>query len=119
MAGDPGRPQDQGRKHRARRAPAAATSSLLTRYYEAMRAELAGTLAELEGAPAPAGLLPDVTAVRVRPSLGDRMKLWELAMKLGRELGAELDVNDTPADQGEPDATPTRTRKRRPDFGGA
>jgi hypothetical protein len=94
------RPQDEGRVHRRKGAPSAATLSLLADYQDAMRTELRAVLDELAGQPAPAGLLPDAAKVRVRPSIGDRMKLWDLGIKLGRELGSEIDPPTPPVVQG-------------------
>lgn len=80
-----------------------------------MRAELRALLGEIRGTPAPAGLLDaDQARPMVRPSLRDRAALWELAIKLGRALGDEIDPGGTgPAD---PPATRPRAR-RRVDYG--
>lgn len=111
-----GRPQDQGRRHRAKGSPSPETRSLLESYQRAMRDELRGLLAELEGKPAPAGLLDEGRpGPVVRPVLEVRAKLWDLAFKLGRELGAEVDVPPPPAMPNP--ATPGRRRRARPDFG--
>jgi hypothetical protein len=113
---DGGRPQDQGRTHRARGRPSAETVSLLERYQASMRDELAGVLVELEGKIPAAGLLdeglprPDP----VRPSLADRARLWDLAIKLGRELGSSIDPTP-PAPASSPRAR--RARSARVDFG--
>ena len=94
---DEARPQDSGRPHRRRGAPSEATRSLLADYQAAMRSELAGVLVELHGkVPAP-GLLDDVVTAPERPSLADRMRLWDLAIKLGRELGSEIEPLPSPA----------------------
>lgn len=107
------RPQDVGRSHRRKGAPSPETAALLTEYQEAMRLELRTVLRELEGSPAPAGLLPDPEARPIRPPLGDRMRLWDLAIKLGRELGSAIDAEPTPAE-----AAPSRPRRRaRVDYG--
>lgn len=108
------RPQDAGRK-RNRRAgqPSPETAALLERYQAGMRAELAGLLGELEPVPQDQGLgmveIPDK-----RPELATRSKIWDLAIKLGRELGAAIDV--APPTDGA--ALPAPRRTRRPDYGG-
>jgi len=81
------RPQDLGRAHRrtARAGPTPETARVLERYRAAMRAELE-TLLEAIGARR-AGLMPDVPGELVIP-LPERARLWDLAIKLGRELGA-------------------------------
>jgi len=80
-----------------------------------MRYELRAVLAELAGGVPVAGLLPDLPAVPVRPAIADRIRLWDLAIKIGRELGTEVDV--APA----LDATPParRARRSRIDYGGS
>jgi hypothetical protein len=111
---DAGRAQDQGRRHRAKGQPSPATTALLVRYQQAMRDELAGVLDELHGAaPAPGLMLDGKPAGVVRPSLSDRAKLWDLAIRLGRELGTAIDVvPDAPA------PTARRAPRRAPvDFG--
>lgn len=111
------RPQDAGRRHRRVGRPSAATLTLLEEYQEAMRVELRATLVEVRGSPPPAGLLVDVEAVNVRPTLADRTRLWDLAIKLGRELGAEVDVTPpAPPQRARPAGGP---RRGRVDYGGA
>jgi hypothetical protein len=109
------RPQDQGRRHRKRGQPSAATVSLLEAYQDAMRRELRELLTELEGTPqAPGQLLDGSPAPAVkRPSLRDRAGMWDLAMKIGRELGSQVDQPPPPA----PDGKPTGPRRGRVDFG--
>lgn len=97
------RPQDVGRAHRrSRPGLAPETAAILERYRSAMRAELGDLLEELR--PPPAGEAPIVFGApppRARPPLPDRLRLWELAIKLGRELGAaglaELEEEPAPA----------------------
>lgn len=101
------RPQDVGRAHRRKGSPSPETAALLTEYQEAMRAELRAVLAELTPAMPVAGLLPDLPPIPIRPSLGDRMRLWDLAIKLGRELGSAIDADPVPAE-----AAPERPRRR-------
>lgn len=115
MTIDGDRPQDVGRRHRRSGQPSAATADLLSRYQEAMRQELAGVLVEIEGKPPDQGL-GMVEAAPVRPSLADRMRLWDLAIKLGRELGTAIEAapDAAPADP----ATPRRRLVRgRVDYG--
>lgn len=109
-----GRPQDQGRPHRARGKPSPATSTLLARYHAAMRSELEATLVEIAGATV-VGLLE--TEVK-RPPLADRMKLWDLAIKLGRELGTEVDPGPLPGDPAPAAKRSGGIRRGRVDFGG-
>lgn len=79
-----------------------------------MRAELRATLTEARGTTV-AGLLGD--DVTTRPTLGDRTRLWDLAIKLGRELGAEVDVTPpAPPERARPAGGP---RRGRVDYGGA
>jgi hypothetical protein len=112
---DSARPQDAGRQHRRKGAPSAATASLLARYHEAMRGDLGDILRELEPAPAEdAGLGLDGAPLIKRPPVKDRAALWDLAIKLGRELGTEID----PGPVADVTAAP-RSRRRRADFGGA
>lgn len=71
------------------------TSELLERYRAAMRAELAMLLELLEARKA--GLLEDVPGELVVP-IAERARLWDLAIKLGRELAIADDLEpDTPA----------------------
>lgn len=51
----------------------------------------------------------------VRPGLADRMKLWDLAIKLGRELGTEVDPAGGVGADPTPAAPPAKVR--RADFG--
>lgn len=112
------RPQDQGRRHRKRGDPSGATATLLGEYQEAMRAELRQLLVELRGRPPAPGLgLTGEAPAAVRPALAERAKLWDLAIKLGRELGTEVDAGGQ-AGQAAP-AAPAGgpARGRRIDFG--
>ena len=110
------RAQDQGRRHRRKGTPATATASLLTRYQDAMRTELGSLLDEIAGEPMPPGLLDEGKVPPVkRPAVAERARLWDLAIKIGRELGTEVDSRP-PEDQGAAPAAP-RPRRRRVDFG--
>lgn len=84
------RPQDVGRAHRRRRGRSVETAEILDRYRAAMRAELADVLADVR--PATGQLTTDGTVAK--PALADRLKLWDLAIKLGRELGGDEDPGD-------------------------
>jgi hypothetical protein len=89
----PAEPDGPRRVHRRKGAPSAATRSLLEDYQAAMRAELRGLLEEL--APRPSDGQLDLTGAPVPPRklpLGERAKVWDLAIRLGRELGTELDL---------------------------
>lgn len=111
-----GRAQDQGRRHRRRGSPSAETASLLAEYQEAMRTELRAVLAELRGVVPDTGLgLDGPAAGPVRPKLAERMKLWDLAIKVGRELGTEVDGSRSDADAQPP--TPRKRSRARIDFG--
>lgn len=80
-----------------------------------MRDDLASVLDELHGsAPAPGLLLDGKPAAIVRPSLADRAKLWDLAIRLGRELGTAIDVGPDPATPAPARRAP---RRGRVDFG--
>lgn len=109
------RPQDVDRTHRRKGRPSAATAALLTEYHESMRTELRAVLAELAPVTEASAMFPDLPAVTKRPPLRERMQLWDLAIKLGRELGSAIDVPDPDAQV----AGPGRRRARRPDYGGA
>jgi hypothetical protein len=103
------RPQDVGRPHR-RTAPGPSPESvaILERYRAAMRLELGELLEELRPERAQLGI--DGAETRLRPALPDRVKLWDLAIKIGRELaapGAEHELEDAPAP-----ATSTTPRSR-------
>lgn len=107
---DGDRPQDVGRSHARRRAaPDAATAAMLDRYRAAMLDELGDTLDELR--PGREQLTLDGGAQRIRPQLADRVKLWDLAIKLGRELAAAPD--ELPPEPGDTAAVPAR-RSRAP-----
>lgn len=111
---DAGRPQDQGRRHRRKGAPGAETATLLDTYRAAMRAALRQVLHELEGTPQPDGLTGPVP--NKPPSTTERAKLWDLGIKLARELALETDLGDDPPadDDDEPARAP---RVRRSAFG--
>jgi hypothetical protein len=116
---DAGRPQDQGRRHRAKGQPSAETASLLAEYQAAMRDELRACLVELKGSVAPTGLLDSeftVSEVRTRPPLKDRAALWDLAIKVGRELGTAVDAGPAKGSPAEAPA-PRKWRRSRVDYG--
>lgn len=103
------RPQDVGRPHRrARPGPDVETAAVLDRYRRAMRDELGDTLDELrpaKGDQLTLGGIPE----RIRPQLAERVKLWDLAIKLGRELANGGD--ELPAELGDvaPTVSPLRS----------
>jgi hypothetical protein len=80
--------QDIGRRHRKQRRLNAAGTSLLADYQAVMRAELRRLLRDIRGefkglpenAP-PDSLLP----------IDERAKRWNLAIKLAKELGPDID----------------------------
>lgn len=99
------RPQDVGRVHaKGRPTPTPATAALLDSYRDAMRGELADTLAELR--PDREQLTLDGGAERMRPALAERLKLWDLAIKLGRELANGDDPGAWTPGPPEPPARP-------------
>jgi hypothetical protein len=79
-AGD--RPQDVGRSHHRAGELAPETSEVLERYRAVMRLDLAELLGELRPETGQLTIAGDVE----RPSLEKRRALWDLAIKLGREL---------------------------------
>jgi len=91
------RPQDVGRKHRKQRRFNAQDTNILADYHNVMRAELRRLLRDIRGefkgmpenAP-PGSLLP----------LSERAKRWNLAFKLAKELGADIDKPDLNIGQG-------------------
>jgi hypothetical protein len=108
------------RSHRRRGAPSPATKALLAEYQDAMRAELRQLLTELRPLPDPADA-PVVFGADPPPeplTLAQRSSRWDLAIKLGRELGAEIDPAPT-RDQATPSGGehPGPTRRRRIDYG--
>ena len=117
MADEAGRAQDQGRRHRRRGEPSPETTTLLVDYQEAMRAELRTLLGDIHGRVPDPGLLDGVApAERVQPSLKERAPMWDLAIKIGRELGTSIDPGRAPG--GDPPSTPSpRRRTSRIDFG--
>jgi len=107
---DASRPQDAGRSHKRRGAPSPETAALLTRYQAAMRDDLAALLEDL--APkVPHGLLADAPAER--PNLADRTRLWDLAIKLGKELGSAIDADPVSLEP----AIPRPRARGRVDYG--
>lgn len=113
---DADRPQDVGRAHRRKGAPSAATAALLTEYHDTMRGELRAVLGELAPVTETSDMFPDLPAVTKRPPLRERMQLWDLAIKLGRELGSAIDVPDPGSNVAGPGP---RRRGGRADYGGA
>lgn len=113
---DGDRPQDVGRRHRRRGAQSPETAALLVTYQAAMRDELRAVLVELEGTVAPTGLLDTeftTAEVKTRPDLQTRMRLWDLAIKVGRELGSAIDADPVPVT---PAGSSTRLRRRRVEY---
>jgi hypothetical protein len=116
------RPQDVGRSHHGRRRsePAPATAEVLEAYRVAMRDELGELLEELR--PDRVQMVMLGQDVRLKPALAERVKLWDLAIKLGRELGAgeELPAAGTiappPVDARSP--APRLTARARRELGG-
>jgi hypothetical protein len=98
MAEESDRPQDAARPpaRKRRGIPSAESLALLERYRMALRAELGETLTELR---------PDPPAAK--PGLADRLRLWDLALKLARELAAGSDVPG-PAPSAAPERGATR-----------
>jgi hypothetical protein len=106
---DTDRPQDVGRSHSRKRAGGAKDRALIERYQDTMRAELADLLAMLAPVPQDPGL-GLVTVPPKRPDLATRSKIWDLAIKLGRELGAAIDPD--PLTDGQTPVPPRRRKGR-------
>jgi hypothetical protein len=112
MTADTDRPQDVGRSHSRKRAGGAKDRALIERYQDTLRTWLGRTLDELDGAPAPAGLLDEPNGARPRtlPDVKQATALIDLAAKIARELGAAIDPD--PLTDGAPaPPRPRRTRK--------
>lgn len=118
MAEDTARPQDVGRSHRRRGIPSPESLALLERYRQALRDELGETLSELRPGAGTDGL---GLVAKGKPALTQRLKLWDLALKLARELGADTDLPPRPTYDGPPDATrgraPRLTRRDKARLG--
>ena len=111
MSEETARPQDLGRSHhRSSTTPAPETVAVLDRYRAAMRLELDAVLEELR-ARRP-GLLPDVPGELVVPR-AERLRLWDLAIKLGRELAGPSPGGDPSEDVTGPDRDSPVTGSRR------
>jgi hypothetical protein len=107
------RPQDVARPHRRTRgAPAPETEALLERYRAAMRAELESLLLEIRPpAPELGQLAIDGSVPATRPKLAERRELWDLAVKIARELSSSSSSAET-AWSGLPGPPPELTRSR-------
>lgn len=117
MARASDRPQDVGRSHAKRRASPRRADALLDRYQAAMRAELERLLIELE----PTKPAPGLGLVKERPKplpIGERSKRWDLAIKLGRELGSALEGEASPAADADASGSDRRLPRGRVDYGG-
>lgn len=104
---DSDRPQDVGRPH-SRSSRLVEDDPLVKRYHDTMRAWLGRLLDDLDGRPAKPGLLPDAGDVTVFPETNEASKLWDLAIKLGKELGSSIVDPGTAAPA--PRATPPRRK---------
>jgi len=102
-AGD--REQDVGRRHRRQLGE---PDLILDRYRDAMRAELADLLDELRPATGQLTIAGDIE----RPKLEQRRALWDLAVKLGRELAGMPAADPGPAPLAAVPAAPKRTAPR-------
>jgi hypothetical protein len=114
-ADGPGRPQDQARRHRRVGTPSSATTTLLAAWQSTLRDELRAIVDALGARKS--GLIPDL-APEFTIALDDprRDRLVDRGIRVGRELGTEVDPTPAP---GQGPATPA-TRARRPrkvDFG--
>jgi hypothetical protein len=111
------RPQDVGRSHARRGSVGPETDAILDAYRVAMRAELADTLAEVR----PVTGQMTVAGGVAKPQLADRLKLWELAIKLARELAGGSDAgspSDVPAAPARSARPPKLTARERRSLGG-
>lgn len=114
MMTDNDRPQDVGRRHGRTRREGGADRALIERYQATMRDELGALLDELAPKVQDQGL-GMVAIPPKRPDLTTRSKIWDLAIKLGRELGTAIDPDPLPSGP----AAPSRPRARkRVDYGG-
>ena len=86
---DNDRPQDVGRSHERKR-KGGEDDPLLVRYQATMRAELGDLLDSLAPIEQDEGL-GLVKMPPKRPPLSERTKIWDLAIKLGKELGSAID----------------------------
>ena len=123
------RPQDRGRVHRRgrRESTSSPTIELLERYRAAMRAELGELLDELRLDPDVAAASPQLgldgkPLAPGRPGLVERARLWDLGIKLGKELanGEDLDPDPGPVfgDGARPRGAPRLTAAQRRALGG-
>lgn len=110
MPGDNDRPQDVGRRH-SRKPKGGEDDPLLIRYQRTMRLELTDLLDALQPVPQDQGL-GMVEVPPKRPSLADRAKIWDLAIKLGRELGSAIDPAPTGAGDSQRTARGTPRSRR-------
>jgi hypothetical protein len=110
IAGD--RPQDVGREHHRRGGPSPETEELLERYRAAMRAELEDLLGEIRPASGQLGAFDGDAPKPARPSLEGRRALWDLAIKIGRELAAAPEPIGAPSGS-EPAAVPGPRKRSR------
>jgi hypothetical protein len=115
-ADEAGRSQDQGRRHRRAGNPSPETASLLARYQSSMRNALSHVLDELEPRVPDPGLGLDPVTDPVWPPLKDSAPRWDLAIKLGRELGTEVD-GSARTDTAQPAVARGPGRRKRIDFG--
>jgi len=81
-----------------------------------MRDDLGAVLDELTPAPVDAGLGLDGAPLVKPPPVKERAALWDLAIKLGRELGTEIDPGPASVVGPGPRA---RGRRGPVDYGGA
>lgn len=100
-----------GKSHKRQGRPSAETSSLLADWQATMRAELRA-IVEALGA-RKTGLMPDVVELAIPLDDPRRDRLVDRGVKVGRELGTEVDVGGTAAPES---AAPARVRRRKPDF---
>ena len=115
---DGDRPQDVDRSHKRRTGGDPRDDAILERYRAALRAELEDLLAELRPASGQMGAF-DGGAIE-RPSLDRRRALWDLGIKIAKELGAvplelgwsadTLDATPAPKPRGAPRLTAAQRR---------
>lgn len=107
MVTDNARQQDRGRRRTTRTSVHANDRALIERYEATMRLELSDLLTSLQPVPQDQGLgmvaVPDK-----RPPLSERTKIWDLAIKLGRELGSAIEPDPLPEP---PTSRPRKPRK--------
>ncbi len=110
------RPQDQGRKHRKRGTPSAATASLLAKWQDVKRRELESVIGTFTPAPSAQTTLdgaPDVKPL----AIATRTAWMDYGIKIERSLAGEVDEPPDPDAAPPTDTTIPPRSTRRARFG--